>query len=188
MSLFRRKYMHVKQQDSSDCGVACVCTLLSHYGQSINRNNVSRILNTNKFGTKAINIIHGLNKLDFETKSIKITPTELFFISNEEIYPCIASVKNEKMDHYIVLHGIRGRQMSVSDPAENTICYLDISTFIEKLSGILILAKPALYQPKKINKHNKKYKYRYARLRKLLLILMIFLLLLLILQQKILKS
>lgn len=135
--MLNKKFAHVRQQDLTDCGAACVSTLLMQYGYKLKLNTVRSLLHTDIYGTTAMNIIKGLGKVGVQSKPIRLKDN-LEDVVNEILFPCIAYVTNESVEHYVVLHGYKNNKLIVSDPLRPKITHELVGEFQEKFTGILL--------------------------------------------------
>lgn len=67
------KYKCVMQQDETDCGVACIATVCLQYKKETTITYLRDISGTDVKGTTILGIVETLNKLNFETKAVRIT-------------------------------------------------------------------------------------------------------------------
>jgi len=95
------KKTHIRQQDQSDCGVACLLSVMQYYGWSISLEALREWSGTNKQGTTLLGLYQCAEKLGFEAKAFKATPKDLQALKN----PCILHVQLENnLQHYIVFY------------------------------------------------------------------------------------
>jgi len=100
-----KKYPFIKQNGIKDCAAASLLMIIKYYNGYINIEALSDMLETDRFGTSAYNIIKVAESIGFNSKGIK---TELKDINNNNlILPCIAHVIiDKKYKHYVVIYKI----------------------------------------------------------------------------------
>lgn len=65
------RYHYIKQHDISDCGPACIATVLRYYGLKVSLSYVREIAGTDKEGTNIYGMIQALKSLGFVAKGMK---------------------------------------------------------------------------------------------------------------------
>ncbi|MEK3671668.1 peptidase domain-containing ABC transporter [Paenibacillus sp. FSL R10-2771] len=141
--MLKKIHIHTKQQDSADCGTACVMSLLNFYDNYLNYQYLRDILKTDTTGTRSSSMIHSLQNLGFEAKLVRLK--QLNVVSMQKIvYPCIAHTFVAGLEHYIVLYGLKKNRLIVSDPQKEKICLVSFDEFISSFTGVIILAYPSL--------------------------------------------
>ena len=90
------------QQDQSDCGVACLLSILKFHGSNSSLEHLRELSGTNTMGTTLLGLHNATNNLGFEAKGMKGDIINIAKTSN----PIILHVlKNKKFEHYIVFYG-----------------------------------------------------------------------------------
>ncbi|MDD4386116.1 MAG: cysteine peptidase family C39 domain-containing protein, partial [Bacteroidales bacterium] len=102
------------QKDQSDCGVACLSSIINYYGGLANQEKIRIVSGTNKQGTTLLGLYQAANGLGFEAEGMQGDPTFLKSLSNPAI---LHVVTNERMLHYVVFYGSVNNQFLVGDPA-----------------------------------------------------------------------
>ena len=98
------KQVEVKQNGYKDCGPSCLLSIIKYYGGDISKEELSLILNTDKNGTTAYNLIHGAKSLGFDGYGIKYSFEEI--VSNNIEFPIIAHTLIDNLYHYIVIYKV----------------------------------------------------------------------------------
>ncbi|PHU40708.1 bacteriocin ABC transporter ATP-binding protein [Pseudobutyrivibrio ruminis] len=113
------KYYCVKQHDITDCGAACLATICKQNGYKLSISKIREIAGTDKKGTNAFGVIKAAEELGFSAKGVKGTQEGFF---SEIPLPCIAHViVDGKLLHYVVIHKITKKQVTIADPAKGLI-------------------------------------------------------------------
>lgn len=136
-----RKYSYpvVKQYDQTDCGAACLLSILKYYKGNDNIVHVRELCNVDKNGSRMIDVVKAAEQLGFEAYGATGTYEDLM----EEELPCIAHVlMDEKLNHYIVVYKINEKRVLIGDPGKG-VHWLKRSEF-EKIwiKNAVILLKP----------------------------------------------
>jgi ATP-binding cassette subfamily B protein len=144
------KYYCVKQHDITDCGAACLATISKHYGFHTSITRIREVAGTDKQGTNAYGVIKAAEHLGFSAKGVKGDKKAFF---SEFPLPCIAHVVVDgALLHYIVVHKITEKQITIADPAKGIVKLTPEEFFGEKVeegkppkyswSGVLIIMVP----------------------------------------------
>ena len=137
-----KKYPFIKQTGIKDCAAASLLMIIKYYNGYINIESLSDMLETNKNGTNAYNIIKVANNIGFSAKGIK---TQLNQINDSNIIlPCIAHViLDNKYKHYIVIYEINYKRnyLIIGDPSDK-IKKITFQEFNNIWTNILIVMYP----------------------------------------------
>lgn len=159
-----KKYPFVKQNGIKDCASASLLMIIKYYNGYINMEYLSDMLETNKNGTTAYNIIKVAKSIGFNAKGIKIKLTDIQ--KNNIILPCIAHVViDNKYKHYIVIYKIdfKKQLIIIADPKDK-IKTISFSNFEQIWSKVLIVLYPKSPIPRNIN--NSLFEYMFNILKK----------------------
>lgn len=107
----------VYQQDSMDCGAACLAMLLNHYGRHVDMATVRFLCGNSKNGLSLLGINNAAQKLGFETKAVRLSFEALI---EDAPLPCILHWKGK---HFIVIYKIGKNKVYVADPAIGKVSY-----------------------------------------------------------------
>src|ERR1700752_2586103 len=78
----------VKQRDWSDCGVACLTAVSSHYDMRLSVAQIRQLTGTDQGGTSIFGLVQASKQLGFIAKAVKAKTDELAGIA----FPAIANV------------------------------------------------------------------------------------------------
>ena len=118
----------VLQQDQSDCGVACLLSIIKYYGGSSNLETVRKLSGTNITGTTLLGLYQAAISLGFKAEGCEADIAALF----KHPSPTILHVLIEdKLEHYVVCFGSQINRNNelvfiIGDPAKG-ILYLNES-------------------------------------------------------------
>ncbi|PAU92977.1 peptidase C39 [Aliifodinibius salipaludis] len=135
----RAKEAFVRQQDQSDCGVACLLSVINFLGGTSKLERLRELSGTSKQGTTLLGLYQSADKVGLKAEAYEADLENL----KKQTDPCILHiVKDERLQHYIIFYGIKDGQFIISDPAEGV--KLVSPKEIEKLwkSKALLLLKP----------------------------------------------
>lgn len=141
------KKIVVYQEETSDCGAACLLSIIRYYNGDTNLETLRMDSNTTNKGVSAYDLIKKKKKNGFNAigyKDINISKYKL---------PCILHIKiNQSLTHFVVLYEINNKTYSIMDPAKGLI-KLDKNELLEKFTGNLIVLDPLGDLPKKKNEN-----------------------------------
>ena len=133
-------FPNTKQHDSSDCAAAVISTILLVYRQEMSIMKIREIIGTDAYGTSVKGLVEGLEKLNFNTKAIRVETKD---ITKNITLPAIAHVRTkEGLNHFVVIHQItKNRKFVIADPAKDIIKQTE-EEFNDWFTGVLILCVP----------------------------------------------
>tara|TARA_R110001592_G_scaffold363285_1_gene683197 strand:+ start:4693 stop:6258 length:1566 start_codon:yes stop_codon:yes gene_type:complete len=104
----------VLQQGQSDCGVACLLSLINYYGGTTTLEKLRETSGTNTQGTTLLGLYQGANQIGFEANGCEADIQAL--IDHKE--PLILHVLiEERLQHYVVCYGYENEQFIIGNPA-----------------------------------------------------------------------
>ncbi|WP_113636974.1 peptidase domain-containing ABC transporter [Nubsella zeaxanthinifaciens] len=118
-----KKYIKalVLQQDQTDCGVACLLSLVNFYGGTSNLEKLRELSGTNTVGTTLLGLYQCALKIGFDADAYETELQQLNVIEK----PCILHIVNEgNLQHYVV-------------------CFSYIPPSLGKPEGTFIIGDPA---------------------------------------------
>jgi ABC-type bacteriocin/lantibiotic exporter with double-glycine peptidase domain len=135
----------VKQRDWSDCGVACLAAIASHYDMRLSVAQIRQLTGTDQSGTSIFGLVQASKQLGFIAKAVKAQTDEL----SEIAFPAIAHVLlRGKHFHYVVVLRIKKSRVTVMDPATGRFSRYSIHQFQQTWTGVLVLMAPGTsFQP-----------------------------------------
>lgn len=125
-----KKYVFVKQLDSSDCGPASLSMMLNYLLDiNLSIGELRKIVNANSNGCTFNNIKFGLNKMGINSNVYGCEKVVNVF--KEINYPALTQISINSVNHFIVLYGVKGDRLIIGDPARNRITTKKIKDFID---------------------------------------------------------
>lgn len=164
MALFGRRFPFVKQHDSMECGVACLTSVLRHYGLNVGTASVAEHCCPTTEGVSLLAISEAAEDFGMETAAGKATMEEL----RKAPLPAII---HWKQNHFTVLHRIsrKGKRFHICDPAKGLTvcseaemeqCWLSTTSLGER-KGIALFLTPGEEFGKKAQGSGEKRSFRF---------------------------
>jgi len=115
------KKIHVQQRCQSDCGVACLLSIIQYYGGSESIERLREISGTTKEGTTMFGLYKSAQKMGFDAIGMRGVMKEL----KSSIQPVILYfVYEDGLEHFVVCYGYHSQKgFLIGDPA-NDVIYL----------------------------------------------------------------
>jgi ATP-binding cassette, subfamily C, bacteriocin exporter len=135
----------IKQRDFSDCGVACLAAVASHYDMRLSVAQIRQLTGTDQSGTTIFGLVQASKNLGFIAKAVKAHVDEL----SDVAFPAIAHVILRRTHlHYLVVLKIKKNRVTVMDPATGRFSKYSIQQFQQIWTGVLVLMAPGnSFQP-----------------------------------------
>src|SRR5258708_13288214 len=131
----------VKQRDWSDCGVACLAAVASHYDMRLSVAQIRQLTGTDQSGTSIFGLVQASKQLGIIAKAVKAQTDELSGIA----FPAIAHVVvRGKHFHYVVVLRIKKNRVTVMDPASGRFSRYPIHQFQQMWTGVLVVLAPGI--------------------------------------------
>lgn len=109
-----------QQLDQSDCGVACLLSLIQFYGGSNNLEKLREISGTTKQGTTLLGLYQAANKLGFTAKG---NEADIQAIIDHKEPLILHVIIEERLQHYVVCYGYEKDKFIIGDPAKGITTY-----------------------------------------------------------------
>lgn len=143
-----KKKLIIKQHDITDCGPACLLSVIIYYGGFVPLNTLRESSLTDKSGTNCLNLINCAYKYGLSAKGVKLGSIDSI---KENMLPCIAHVKLKNgLNHFVTIYEINKNHILIMDPSRGKV-KMTLKDFSQIFSGVVILFHPY----KKIEKLNK---------------------------------
>ena len=111
-------YIWIAQQDTSDCGPACLAMVGQYYGKENTINQLRELAKTDREGTSIKGLLLAIESMGLEGIAGQFALDQYIDIS----VPCILHIiKDENQYHYVVLWRITDTSVIISDPAEGIL-------------------------------------------------------------------
>ncbi len=132
------KIKSIIQHDESDCGIACIASILHYYGKDVSIRKIREKAGTDSVGTSGFGIIKAAEYFGLSCKGIMFSEKEKI---NTLQFPAILHLKWDGHEHYVVLHKIKKKKVYINDPALG-LTSEPLESFLKKWSGITFLLFP----------------------------------------------
>lgn len=108
----------VLQHNASDCGVACLLSLIRYYGGVTSMENLRELSGTSKQGTTLLGLYQAAIKLGLDAEGCEANVTSLI----EHGQPVILhTLIDKRFEHYVVCYGYENGKFLISDPAKGIV-------------------------------------------------------------------
>lgn len=107
-----------KQLDQSDCGVACLLSLIKYYEGSYSLENLREISGTTKQGSTLLGLYQGAQKCGLTPQGLKGNVTELKKLESPVILHVLI---DKRLQHYVVCYGFENGHFIIGDPGKGVV-------------------------------------------------------------------
>jgi ATP-binding cassette subfamily B protein len=133
-SRFWRSSPFIQQQDSSDCGAACLAMICQYWGKRFSLNTLRNLAGVDAFGVSLQGLEIAAQTLGYDVLAVKASLSKLDLYYN----PWIAHWQGI---HYIVVWQMQGDRILIADPALGKR-WLSRSEFEASWTGYALLLNP----------------------------------------------
>lgn len=143
----------VMQHDQTDCGAACLLSLIRYYGGDCTLEKLRELSGTNAEGVSLLGLYQAANQTGFTTEGCEADMAALL----EHGQPVILHITPKKhLNHYVVCYGYDGNRFVIGDPAQGIIYYTPNELEHIWLSHVcLTLAPNALFIKARLQRRDK---------------------------------
>jgi len=135
----RRQIIKMKQRDLTDCGAVSLASVGACYGRKLPLSRIRQYASTDRSGTTVSGLLCAAQKLGFIAKAVRGDFDSLYKIPK----PAVAHViVKEVLHHFVVIHAIDARWVTVMDPAFGEIRKLSHEEFKRQWTGVIVLLVP----------------------------------------------
>lgn len=136
----------IQQHDQSDCGAACLASVMAHYDLKMPISRIRQITGTDKRGTNVLGLVEAAEKVGFACKGVKAvdeTGKPVTDVLSKVPKPTIAHIINAKgLPHFVVIYQVEKGGVVVMDPDSGNIKKWTQEELRERWTGILVLLVP----------------------------------------------
>ncbi|MGC9344143.1 MAG: cysteine peptidase family C39 domain-containing protein, partial [Bacteroidales bacterium] len=138
MNIHNKKIL-VRQHDMSDCGAACLSSVLAYYGSAKPISRIRLEAGTNKNGTSLLGLVEVARKENLIAKPVKINNNKI----DQSDLPAIAHVKIKNCwFHYVVIYKKTEEGFLIMDPAYGKLINVGLKEFLAEWTGVLLILSP----------------------------------------------
>ncbi len=144
------------QQDESDCGVACLLSIIHYHGGESSLERLRESSGTSIQGTSLLGLQQSANSLNFQAEAFEVDDLGVF--KKEATFPCILHVViDEKLEHYVVcFEALANGDFIIGDPARGIETWSEEELLYRwKTRAVLILNPTESFEKVPQNNHKK---------------------------------
>ncbi len=104
----------VKQLDQSDCGVACLRSVMRYYGGEKSLETLREFCGTSKYSTTLLGLYHGAQKCGFNAVGHESDMDSLKKIKDPIVLHVLI---NNSLQHYVLCYAFEKGKFIIGDPA-----------------------------------------------------------------------
>ena len=110
----------VRQQDQSDCGVACLASIIRYYGGQANLERLRELSGTSRQGTTLLGLYQAAQQFHLQAGAYEGDIEHLKKLASPAI---LHVVKDEHLLHYMVCYAYENGRFVIGDPASEVSSY-----------------------------------------------------------------
>lgn len=144
------------QQGASDCGVACLSTIIEHYGGRISIEKLRELSGTTLSGTTLLGLYQAAQKCGFEVQGVEANTDWLKTINNPVI---LHVIMDNRLQHYIVCYEYNEEKFIIGDPAKGIVEYQtqDLNDIWKSKSLLTLTPNEEFKKAETANKNKKEW-------------------------------
>src|SRR5690625_2452123 len=148
--------VHVQQQDQSDCGVACLASVIRYFGGEVRLEKLREESGTTLSGTTLLGLFQSAPTFGLTAEAFEADIPNL----KKQTDPCILHiVKEDHLQHYVVCYGFDENLFLISDPADGVKKWSESELESVWKSKALLLLKKGEHFIKKEDTTKEKWKW-----------------------------
>ncbi|MDF7816132.1 peptidase domain-containing ABC transporter [Runella sp. MFBS21] len=115
----------IRQQDQSDCGVACLASVVRYFGGEVSLERLRALSGTTNQGTTLLGLCQAAQQIGLEAEGFEAESIEMLYELPEPVI--LHVVIDGKLEHYVVCssppseEGIKKRVFTITDPAKGIV-------------------------------------------------------------------
>jgi len=146
----------IRQRDQSDCGVACLASLVTFFGGEIKIEQLRELSGITKQGTTLLGLFQAANKIGLKAEAFEADIANLKEVDD----PCILHIiKDKKLQHYVICYGYENGSFLISDPAVGVKAVAENEIEEQWQSKALLLVKSTPELTTKKEKNNERWSW-----------------------------
>ena len=142
-----RRFPFIMQHDSMECGVACLTSVLRHYGVDVGLSRVAEVCSATTEGVSMLGMKRAAEKFGLECLSARVTL--------EELKECpLPAILHWNQNHFVVLYGLgrKGSRYCICDPGKGLMKmtedeflshWLSVTSADGKRKGVAMFLQPS---------------------------------------------
>lgn len=108
----------VLQQASSDCGVACLASVIRYFGGECSLEHLRLLSGTAIQGTTVLGLVEAARQLGMEGDAFRVK--QINYLDDLEFPVILHVVIDQKLSHFMACYGKKGDRYQLMDPALGT--------------------------------------------------------------------
>jgi ATP-binding cassette subfamily B protein len=149
---------HTRQLDQSDCGVACLQSLVKYYDGNMSLEQLRKLSGTSKQGTSLLGLYQAANKIGFTAQG---NEADIQALINHGEPLILHVVIDKRLQHYVVCYGYKEGKFLIGDPAKGLETYSKAELEDIWQSKTCLTLKPN--ENFKLEKSERKDKYKWFK-------------------------
>lgn len=145
------------QHDETDCAAACLEMILNYYGKKVSLRELRLNAGTDIQGTSGYGIRLCAEKNGLSCKGFTAPEKSMIM---QIPFPAIFHIKENGMEHYVVVQKIKKQIIYIFDPAKGIIKQ-KLTDFFKRWSGIFFLCSPNKTFTKNLDESKSLFKFLY---------------------------
>ena len=134
-----KKVKAIRQRDITDCGAACIASILDYYGTFITVSQIRQYAGTDQQGTSLRGLKEAAEAFGLSARAVRANKDNLPLVQ----LPAIAHlVLNSGLQHYVVIYRLRRSGVEYMDPANGKTVSECLDLFLSKWSGVIVMFAP----------------------------------------------
>lgn len=122
MNIKKTNKTFTRQLDQSDCGVACLLSILKYHGGGKSLENLRELSGTSKQGTTLLGLYQAANKLGFKTEGYE---GNFEYLQKVEHPVILHVIIDKRLQHYVVCYGFENSKYIIGDPGKGIVEYTE---------------------------------------------------------------
>ncbi|MBY5957791.1 peptidase domain-containing ABC transporter [Membranicola marinus] len=153
---------HIHQHDQSDCGVACLASVLHYFHKEVPAlNRLRKLSGTTASGTTMLGLVDAAGACGLDAEGYE---ADLESLRNCNELAILHVVKDQKWEHYVVCYGydLKKKTWQIGDPADRHISFISD----DELKNIWMSRKLILFKdpdPNKMVPSSRHQKFRWIK-------------------------
>jgi ATP-binding cassette subfamily B protein len=139
MNLKHLKKTIVLQHDASDCGVACLLSVIRFHGGDASLDELRRQSGTHKQGTTLLGLLQAAEKSGFNVSGAE---ANIEYLKESKAPVILHVITPEKQKHYLVCYGWENDFFIIGDPAEGIVYLTEEKLALQWADKILLSLLP----------------------------------------------
>ena len=135
-----KKTILVKQRDISDCGAACLASVIAYFGLHIPVSRIRQYAGTGRQGTNLRGLIEAAELLHFQARGAK---AKGMVLTNIPVPTIFHLVLENGLQHFVVVYKIKRQRVCLMDPAIGKLITRPLPDFEKTWSGVILLLAPS---------------------------------------------